>query len=273
MLKYFDKGDFQPPVRTQHDNLISMEMKKLRNEKSLKLDLNFFEDTSDESLKIIINNTQSLKPHINYIASDVSLFRLATVIMLVETWSLKNDIFNIQGFECVQREDGILPRTGFGNISFARKKSGFKLFKKIRLIQSASCYVLLSCLKRKELYVCSVYRSAKYAFKKQTNNQRSFQQAMIEMIQAIKKDNNKAYIVLGGDYNININNGITKENIIDLMSSLGLRLLIPPNTPSTDGQTQIDLAFSNFIDGITAEYSESLLSYHKPIIITINSNV
>ena len=58
----------------------------------------------------------------------------------------------------------------------------------------------------------------------------------------------------------------TKMELLGFKQILGRR-------PSTDKNTQIDLLFANFSQGITASYSESLLSYHKPILCTITKEL
>lgn len=89
---------------------------------------------------------------------------------------------------------------------------------------------------------------------------------MEKIIFEIYEQEEESIMMFVGDFNINVK---TDKTIIEFFKEFGLEFNIEESTSSTNGFTQIDLIFSN-IKNITAEYSESLFSYHKPIVITID---
>lgn len=110
--------------------------------------------------------------------------------------------------------------------------------------------------------ICVCYKSPKTSFSKVT----------VEFNSILKKTreicSNKIIVV--GDLNIDYESK-PDHNMFKILKTNNLSYHLPSGLYSTNGDTQIDVAFNNF-DGVEFHFYESHFSYHKPIICTFNND-
>ena len=74
-------------------------------------------------------------------------------------------------------------------------------------------------------------------------------------------------LLIVGDFKVNLQDAENSRRLVDFMSNVGLRSLLPPEASTTNLNTQIDVAFSN-IQHVRARVYECATSHHKPLFIT-----
>ena len=214
------------------------------------------------SIKVVYHNTQSLNKNFDFVKND-RFFKRADILFLFETWSLKEDNYDMKNFNCLTRKDcNSTSRQPFGYICYVKKN----IAKDINIVyqntyyntQNNKNYFSICILKYKSNFLCALYKSP------------TFPVSCLKNIlnDLLKTFNNKySKIIFFGDFNINIKTNSTdsnKSSFNEYMNELNLFSNIDSNFSfSTNFDTQIDLVFSN----ITQNTSIVIL---KVFIATIN---
>ncbi|XP_075158165.1 uncharacterized protein LOC142231442 [Haematobia irritans] len=255
-------GSFNPPRPFTENDAVHMEIVNLRTHKLLKT---YFDHLLEPTnLKIVYQNIQSLHAHIEDVRND-KLIMQAHVLCFVETWTLKEEIYNIPGFT-------ILPqmRIDSSESSNRRCKRGLIVFVR----DDISHYVTYMHYKRdiiankpleyltfklKDINFILLYRHKNYS-------EILFRNELDNICSNIKFPDNKTVIL--GDFNI-----CRKQNKPETEIRLNQKGLFSfLEMPTTKGMSTIDWCFSNidysFISAITYE---TIHSYHDAICLSISN--
>lgn len=163
-LEFFILGNFVPPKEIQ---AVKDEYQKLRTEKRLDMFLYCFDNhLSNNFLKIIIHNIQSITKSIEYIRTDDGFFQRADIIMLHEAWLNSSDDIELTSFDIISRQNIIKNSSSkaFGSVIYIKKNSElpFQVFNSTRIEKSKS-YFQLTCIKTGRLFISSLYKSPEFS--------------------------------------------------------------------------------------------------------------
>ena len=207
------------------------------------------------TLKVVSFNIQSFVLNNDFINRDDHLIN-SDLLCLTETWTTPSDMISFYGFETVGRLDSGCRRKPSGIIVLSKPGLGFKQVKAYRSINQG--YAIDSVLVMNAEYaVLTVYAAPKSTI---SDLQTHLACTMHNIDRNVK-------LLVAGDFNQNLLYPATKQRIHQMISNLKCQL-IAPKLPSTIAGTQIDFAFGT-VDMVTTEYYESMVSFHRPQIITV----
>jgi hypothetical protein len=250
-------GDLVIPEPDHLKIKCTTELERMRKEARLEFDLEFIQDYSSEKyFKLTFFNVQSLNRHYKNVKND-SFFGSCDYIGFNETWTLNEDYFNLENFDCVQKIDCEKERKPYGVCTFIKNFHYSKTTILSTMIRRENSQFLCASLIRfYDVYLISVYFSPKCTLNFTKN-------ALNNIFENINTSIDK--VIIGGDFNININEQ-EGSSLIQFMNKYKLKFILNFNACSTNARTQIDLCFSN-LDVIRCFYFENLFSFHKPIAV------
>ena len=213
--------------------------------------IKYLDEHEGHELKVAFHNIQSLSAHLATTCADTSLMA-ADILCFVETRSVSENQCQIPSFYC-----------GFERICCPYGTS-------IYLKQGTTCTVEHDKVVRttkgviesttisiekdsQKTFLSVIYKSPKLA-------RTLLNEALIEIINKVPAGARHAII---GDFNVDRMKA-EGNSLVDFMAQKALQPVLPPESPTTNGGTQIDQCFSNILNA-SAGTGESLVSYHKPI--------
>ncbi len=253
-------GDFYQPRTTPTVEIVELELHRLRTEATIGFKLSFLDDNSNNDIKILFHNVQSLQKHISDINCDPN-YMAADVLCLVETWAIPDDRFVITGFTLIHQTQAANQRRPSGCSVLSKVSATFikeYVFRDEEHSQHIEAIAFSIC----DTALIVIYNSPK-------NSVNNLMQCIRELMDCLKQF---ARIIVVGDFNININNTIETQAFIQYMNEFGLSLRNNIGDNSTNGYTQLDLLFSSN-DNIQIRWYESYFSYHKPFFFTISGSL
>jgi len=258
-------GIYKKPVRATLENDPSLrEMTRMRAEAMLEFSLIFPEDVkNNDNIIVVFHNVRSLNLHFQNVASDRTFIN-SDIIMLAETWSKPEDIYDINNFSIVYRTDcKSAKRKAFGTVIYVKNY----LLPHVKILfqnesisgTNHSTVVALSIFNQT---VIMVYKSPKAAW---NLVKQQLQQAITMSLQ-----NNIYDISIMGDFNIKYQASDPDFNSLkELMTDNNCFMILDPTKVSTDHNSLIDLCFSTN-QMRNAHIFESITSDHKPIWIELS---
>jgi hypothetical protein len=247
---------------------VDKEYQRLRDKSLLEFNLNYLDNIDHSVFKIVYHNVQSLHKNYEFVKNDYFM-KNSDLIFLSETWTLSNEIYELDDFDCVQRTDCSKKiRYAFGNITYAKKSSKFhtELIHNLVFVQSEekNKYVTICCFRYQNIYLLSIYKSP-------NATSLFFVCQLREVVDGLLKLDQNASFLLYGDFNIDNAENKLPQNLVKFLSEYHFINTIKQIQASTNFNTQIDLCFNseNIKNRVEAGYFESLYSYHKPIWILI----
>ena len=269
----FITGNFELPGPVPDDDEVKLEMDRLRREAPFKLELVFLQDYLNDhnTLKIIFHNVQSLSKHLKFIQKD-RFYQSADILNFTQGWIDIHKIrdLNIPGYiilNILNRNQALQNRT-IGSIIYLKEslKENFSL-KECQIHQHGSIeheYFSVQIYTIFEVTYISVYKSPDFPFG-----------SFIDILVPHLKRYGKSKTIVAGDFNINL---LESSNTTNSLMNHFLKFNFKQITPkeySTNGKTQIDLAFSNFSskkEHLKCGYFEIIFSYHKLIWLISQKN-
>lgn len=256
-------GNLQLKNKGMNDK-VRMELNNLQTEKYLKL-VNYRMLESSLNLQFMVHNVQSLNKHIFDINNDTIQLRM-DLLLLVETWSISSDTFNIPNFETLFRLDS--------NSSSIRKPCGIICFVKPFLIYKMKLEHIYSNTETQNLNIVVINFINQYIFiivyKSPRYNIEKFLNKLEDIISNYAHYKN---LIVLGDFNIDLN-VLPNNTIVNyLKRTSNLSNCLPVGISTTKGSTSIDWVFSNIAKhDLFAQVYQVSYSYHNPIYVEIASN-
>lgn len=259
-LYIINKGDFQPTVPPGETESISLELARLE---SVKLEPRFLKlrDTERSNLQLIAHNVQSLKSHMDQIIND-KVYLCSDFLLLNETWSTSNQVYNIPGFKEAARVnvEGEVPKP-YGSICYINEKTLSKLGDNFNIIENlwrssaGSISVAGFTFNEDKITVLSVYISPGCDMR-----------SAVSQLRQCLGDNSVGRIIIAGDFNVNFNEVSTKKQLmLDFLQDYSLKSAMNDSfKSSTNNGTLIDNIFTNFDAKESGRYI-SHTSYHDPL--------
>lgn len=260
-------GVFKPPMpATIFNDKCHREMERMRREAVLEFDLLFPEDFKNEyNMVCIYQNIRSLNLHFGDINNCPS-FVCADIILLVETWSLCSDVYDLDGFTIIHRTDCSHKRKAFGTLIYVKSnllQDVEIIYEKQLIIDSKShCTVvgLIVC----NTCICLVYKSPRVSVNTLL--------IMLEEFMFTVVGRKLKSVNLIGDFNMKYNDTDTNyKELSFFMLKYEFHFILNKTDISTDYNSLIDLCFSTNKDS-KAQVFESLISDHKPVWFKFGGN-
>lgn len=249
-----------PRPATIHNDKSFAEIERMKEYCNLIFDLLFPEDAkTDDNLICIYHNIRSLNLHFPDV-KECESFTASDLIMLVETWTLISDVYEIDGFTCIHRTDcQTQKRKAFGTIIFVKTSllPEVQVYYEKQTIVSNTNHCTVVGVKIKTTNICLVYKSPKASF---TLLQNMLHECIIE---SYSQNVQHSYFI--GDFNIKCQlSDANFEKLEDFFSQYNVQFILNKDEVSTDHNSLIDLCFSTN-QQTRAHVFESVISDHKPI--------
>jgi PIF1-like helicase/Helitron helicase-like domain at N-terminus/UvrD-like helicase C-terminal domain len=246
------EGDFNDPGPVKEGDIVANEVRRLKENSRLDLQLRFLEDYREETgFRLMFQNLPYLDKHAIDVQEDPS-FMAADVLMFVETRTQQMDI---SGYKMMAQIKYSLARP-FGCVFLGKANSNLTsttVVNRVMTFEKAHLEILGVVLNN-GFGILLVYKSPLF----------KDDQLFAELGKSIGDMSNVAEkVCIVGDFNIDVRRN-EAHVFLQFMASNGYSLATTRGDWSTDGNTQIDAMFSNFPIPICFYY-ESVLSYHKAI--------
>lgn len=212
------------------------------------------------TLKIVYHNVQSLHAHFEVLRNDLLMLN-ADILCFVETWTLRNESYDIPGFKVLpgmrlDSSDHDNRRCKRGLIVYVKNEiyAQYKLHKQVHAHNKT---LELMVFQVRNINIIVLYRNKNYTL-----------HCLHEDITYTLNSIGFEKCVLVGDFNIcRQRETTTTEALIN-----NNRLSSILNSPTTKGLSQIDWCFSNIDRSvINALTYETVYSYHDAICVTISN--
>jgi hypothetical protein len=180
----------------------------------------------------------------------------ADILAFCETKTLISDTVQIPGFRILNRNDSPSMTSSIGTLVFQNNNFSHNKIRNLQTWQEGNQekHIQVVSWEQKGVTLYMIYRSP--------SSQIASFKALLKgiLVETVNKPT-----TIFGDFNINF---LDKESVYykKMFKDFGFA----QNTPleaSTDGNTSIDVCFSNIV-GMEASYYESYFSYHKPVCIS-----
>ncbi|KAK7573658.1 hypothetical protein V9T40_004699 [Parthenolecanium corni] len=254
----FINGIFNLPIENKKDSLIKNEMARLLNNFPVKMNLPFIQDKTNKYDHFVFHNVQSLRKHIADVRAD-SCYTNAGCICFVETWTKPEDDINLSDYSILHRINCKDRRKAYGIVLYSR--NGIVEPNVIYQYNNEEMSVNLLGIIWQGVAISFAYKSPSTSFLK-------IETHFLELIRTLFEHSEK--VILVGDYNVDYNKD-KKSKLFKIMQNQKLEYSLPAKEMSTNGNTCIDIAFSNYKEN-TFGFYESYFSYHKPIICCLDKN-
>lgn len=237
-------------------------MTNLRTHKCLQTHYDHLLDTS--ALNIIYHNVQSLHAHIEDVRNDTLMLQ-CDILCFVETWTLKEENYDIPGFTVMSRmrldsTDQINRRCKRGIIIYVKNEIvdivQYKLPKQIHVSNKTLDFILFKVW---DIDVLVLYRNKNYP-------EGTLHIELNQLFNGHTCLGHKSLIM--GDFNICRKR--SKPETEYRLNSKGLFSIL--ETTTTKSLTEIDWCLSNIdYSNISAVTFESVYSYHDAICVSISN--
>lgn len=256
-------GNFDPPK--YKEDVVDRELNYLRENKKLILHHSKIYSMDSKNINIFYHNVQSLNKHYLDIIADETFFLNTTLILFLETWSVKTDSFNFKDYIQFYRKDSTNSniRCARGILCLIRKDRFNEIVFIDEICDSESNTENLDIIlfSIKKYLIILVHKSPRYNINKAFN--------VLQNILNTHKQTYKEFIILG---DLNIDLKIKNVQFEKLFEIYNLRNLFSITQSTTNSDTQIDWLLSNISDKIiSSEIYESSFSHHNPIFLSIRN--
>jgi hypothetical protein len=245
-------GNFTPPRPIPDNHMVTVELSRLQN-KSFPFAMHYLPDIKNVH-KVVFHNIASFRAHRDHIIND-AVYGCADVLAFCETKTLNSDIVDLEGFQILNRTDSPNIHSSIGTLLLRNDLCSSKI-RNIKSWQKGTnnFHIQISSWDQNETTCIMIYRSP-------SSKKSEFKQ----VLQTILNERQGKPTIIFGDMNINF----ASEDSLTYKQDFkryGFAQTTPPEA-STDGNTCIDVCYSNIV-GISAWNYESYFSYHKPICLT-----
>ena len=261
-------GQFVKPPDIKDDNIVKIEMERLRKYCQLKLELQFVEDLkTPDDIQIVFHNIQSINNKIDLIEKDI-FYNLSNIIILSEAWISSSITYNLKNYVIVNKitNSDVVSNRNKGSITYVKLDSQHYIqFLESSIGQHNDSYFIIEAFLLTvalPILLLSIYKAPNFPKK-------LFLEKLTIFVNRSSKKYQYRNIIIGGDFNINLKED---DNLLkNFMNETKMFNCLPKNHATTDYNTQIDLCFTN-LKNIKCNYFESLLSDHKPFWLLINKD-
>jgi hypothetical protein len=246
---------FTPPNPRSASDSLHLELCR-QNSIQLTTKFSWLHSPRNGQMQLILHNIQSMAAHLDLVRKD-SVYLNSDILLFVETWSIANQEYPIDGFLMASRSDcdGSVSKA-MGSCCYVGNHLNDDIGTKgSNIVRQRNGVVSVAWVIIQDILVVSIYASPNTS----VNN-------IIESLEAIPSWSGRK--IFAGDFNINtMTRSRSRQELLNFFAHHNCTSALPPNLTTTTSNTQIDNIFTSFPIISVGHYFSISPSPHIPIYL------